>query len=37
LAHVVGSEVEAAYRRGDAVEKRRKLMKAWADYCSNVR
>ncbi|MGA7072546.1 tyrosine-type recombinase/integrase [Bradyrhizobium sp.] len=34
LAHVVGSEVEAAYRRGDALEKRRKLMAAWAKYCS---
>jgi integrase len=33
LAHVVGSEVERAYRRGDALEKRRKVMEAWADYC----
>jgi integrase len=32
LAHAVGDEVERAYRRGDALEKRRKLMEAWADY-----
>jgi integrase len=34
LAHAVGNAVEQAYRRGDALEKRRKLMDAWADYCS---
>ena len=34
LAHAVGDRVEAAYRRGDLFEKRRKLMDAWADYCS---
>lgn len=33
LAHLVGDEVERAYRRGDALEKRRKLMVAWADHC----
>jgi integrase len=33
LAHVVGDETERAYRRGDALEKRRKLMEAWATYC----
>jgi len=33
LAHSVGSKVEAAYRRGDLFEKRRKLMDAWAAYC----
>jgi len=33
LAHKVGSDVEQAYRRSDALEKRRQLMKAWADYC----
>lgn len=32
LAHAVGSEVELAYRRGDALEKRREMMTAWADY-----
>ena len=34
LAHVVGDATERAYRRGDVLEKRRQLMKAWADYCS---
>lgn len=33
LAHVVGDKVEAAYRRGDLFEKRRKLMADWAKYC----
>lgn len=31
LAHVVGG-TEGAYRRGDALEKRRELMKAWASF-----
>src|SRR5262249_27954131 len=34
LAHSVSSAVEAAYRRGDLFEKRRKLMAAWAVYCA---
>lgn len=33
LAHVVGDQTEAAYRRATALEKRRKLMEAWAAYC----
>ena len=33
LAHVVSGKAEAAYRRGDLFEKRRKLMEAWAAYC----
>jgi len=33
LAHAVESRVEAAYRRSDLLEKRRKLMEAWASYC----
>ena len=33
LAHVIGDKSEQAYRRGDALEKRRKLMEAWATYC----
>ena len=33
LAHVIGNKAEQAYRRGDALEKRRKLMDAWAAYC----
>lgn len=32
LAHSIGNEVEQAYRRGDALEKRRKLMDAWAGF-----
>ncbi|WP_137154850.1 site-specific integrase [Rhizobium sp. FKL33] len=32
LAHAVGDSVERAYRRGDALEKRRKLMDTWAAY-----
>lgn len=34
LAHVVGNKVEAAYRRGDLFEKRRRLMADWATYCA---
>ncbi len=34
LAHVIEDKAEeAAYRRGDLFEKRRKLMEAWAVYC----
>jgi integrase len=32
LAHLVGDAVERAYRRGDALEKRRQLMNAWAGF-----
>lgn len=32
LAHVVGDATERAYRRGDALEKRRLLMEAWSGY-----
>jgi len=34
LAHVVGSKVEAAYRRGDLLDRRRKLMAAWGEFCN---
>jgi integrase len=34
LAHAVGDKVEAAYRRGDLFEKRRRMMADWARYCS---
>jgi integrase len=34
LAHAVGDETEQAYRRSDALTKRRKLMDAWARYCT---
>lgn len=33
LAHVVSNKVEAAYRRGDLLAKRRELMEAWAAFC----
>ena len=33
LAHVIGDKAEQAYRRSDALEKRRKLMEAWASFC----
>jgi integrase len=33
LAHVVGDKAEQAYRRSDALEKRRALMETWAGYC----
>ena len=32
LAHIVGDATERAYRRGDALAKRRKLMESWAAY-----
>ena len=35
LAHTLESKVEAAYRRGDALEKRRALMADWADFLSS--
>jgi integrase len=36
LAHTVGDETERAYRRGDALAKRRELMQAWADYLDSA-
>jgi integrase len=35
LWHTVADEVEAAYRRGDLFEKRRRLMADWAEFCSS--
>ena len=37
LAHAVGDATEAAYRRGDALEKRRKLMEAWGEFVIGLR
>jgi len=34
LAHAVGDKVEAAYRRGDLFEKRRRIMDDWARHCA---
>lgn len=36
LAHVIGDKAEQAYRRSDALEKRRALMEAWASYCEQT-
>ncbi len=37
LAHVIENKAEAAYRRGDLFEKRRKLMDAWAHIAPRPR
>ena len=34
LAHAIQNRVEAAYRRTDFFEKRRKLMAQWAKFCA---
>jgi len=36
LAHAIGNQAEQAYRRSDALDKRRKLMDAWAAYCEST-
>jgi integrase len=36
LAHAVRDPTEAAYRRGDLLEQRRKLMEAWANFCDGA-
>lgn len=36
LAHTVGSKVERAYRRGDALERRRAVMNDWGRYIAPV-
>lgn len=36
LAHTIKNKVEAAYRRGDLLEKRRVLMDLWADFCQGA-
>jgi hypothetical protein len=37
LGHLVGNAVERAYRRSDALEKRRAIMQAWCEYCHDPR
>src|SRR5205823_9485179 len=37
LAHTIGNKAEAAYRRGDLFEKRRRLMADWARFCEAPR
>jgi integrase len=34
LAHIVGDKVEAAYRRGDGLCKRRQMNEAWGAFCA---
>ena len=34
LSHTVSDKVEAAYRRGNMVERRRQMMEAWAKFCA---
>jgi integrase len=34
LAHAIENRVEAAYRRGDALAKRRRMMEAWDRFCA---
>ena len=36
LAHSLPDKVEAAYRRGDLIEKRKVLMQIWGDYCTDA-
>jgi hypothetical protein len=36
LAHTIGDKTEAAYRRGELFEKRRRLMLEWARYCDRI-
>jgi integrase len=37
LAHAIPNKVEAAYRRGALLDKRRRLMEAWAEYAKPAR
>ena len=36
LAHAIGNAVEAAYRRGDMLQKRREMMESWAQFSGQV-
>jgi integrase len=36
LAHAIGNKVEAAYRRGDLFDKRKQLMRDWAQYAHSA-
>jgi hypothetical protein len=35
LAHAISNAVEKTYQRGDLIEKRRRLMDEWGDYCGS--
>jgi integrase len=36
LAHAIGDKVEAAYRRGDMLKKRFRMMNEWAKFCATI-
>jgi integrase len=36
LAHTIGNRVERAYRRGNLLEKRRRMMESWAYHCDGT-
>ncbi len=36
LAHAIGDKAEQAYRRSDALARRRELMEAWAQHCEGL-
>jgi integrase len=35
LTHTISNQLEKAYRRGDFIEKRTRLMSSWADFCND--
>jgi hypothetical protein len=35
LSHAQGDPLERAYQRGDILDKRRRLMQEWADFCEH--
>jgi integrase len=35
LAHIVGDKAERAYRRGDALARRRVMMATWGEFCAS--
>lgn len=37
LMHTIAKKAEAAYQRSDLLDKRRKLMEAWAAYCASTK
>ena len=37
LAHTLRDKIEAAYQRGDLLDKRRRLMAEWERYCGRSR
>jgi integrase len=36
MAHQLKDKAEAAYARGNLIDKRRRLMRDWADYCDTI-